>query len=151
MPPIPEPSSIPEPPSRLSDELVELRAIAEWDIPDVLIAYQDDSSLHSSLGQPRAPTGAQLGSEVERSEALRLAGERIAMTLVEPGRNDCRGRIEVSAFDWARRRAELTVWVAPDFRGRGFAAHAIALVTGWLKRDVGLDHVAVMVAVDEDA
>jgi RimJ/RimL family protein N-acetyltransferase len=126
--------AIPEPPSRLSDEVIELRAIAEWDIPDVLIAYQDDRSLHLALGQQRAPTGAQLGSEVERSEALRLAGERLAMTLVEPGRNDCRGRIDVFAFDWERKCAELTIWVAPDFRGRGFAAHALTLATGWLKR-----------------
>jgi RimJ/RimL family protein N-acetyltransferase len=143
--------AIPEPPSRLSDELIELRAIAEWDIPDVLIAYQDDRSLHQVLGQQRAPTGAQLGSEVERSEALRLAGERISMTLVEPGRNDCRGRVDVFAFDWERKRAELTVWVAPDFRGRGFGAHALALAIAWLKREVGLDDVAVVAAVDEDA
>jgi RimJ/RimL family protein N-acetyltransferase len=143
--------AIPEPPPRLSDELIELRAIADWDIPDVLIAYQDDRSLHLALGQQRAPTGAQLGSEVERSEALRLAGERISMTLVEPGRNDCRGRIDVFAFDWERKRAELTIWVAPDFRGRGFAAHALTLAIGWLKREAGLDEVAVVVAVDEDA
>jgi RimJ/RimL family protein N-acetyltransferase len=143
--------AIPEPPSRLGDELIELRAIAEWDIPDVLIAYQDDSSLHRSLGQARAPTGAQLGAEVERSEALRLAGERISMTLVEPGRNDCRGRIDVFAFDWTRRRAELTIWVAPDFRGRGFAAHALTLAIGWLKREGGLDEVAVTATVDQEA
>jgi RimJ/RimL family protein N-acetyltransferase len=143
--------AIPAPPSRLRDELIALRAIAEWDIPDVLIAYQDDSSLHEALGERRAPTGAQLGAEVERSEALRLAGERISLTLVEPGRNDCRGRISVFAFDWERKRAELTVWVAPGFRGRGFADHALALAIGWLKRDVGLEEVAVMAAVDGDA
>lgn len=143
--------AIPAPPSRLRDELIALRAIAEWDIPDVLIAYQDDRSLHEALGERRAPTAAQLGAEVERSEALRLAGERISLTLVEPGRNDCRGRISVSAFDWERKRAELTVWVAPGFRGRGFADHALALAIGWLKRDVGLEEVAVMAAVDGDA
>jgi RimJ/RimL family protein N-acetyltransferase len=143
--------AIPEPPSRLRDELIELRAIAEWDIPDVLIAHQDDPSLHLALGQERAPTGAQLGSEVERSEALRLAGERISLTLVEPGRNDCRGRIDVFGFDWERREAQATVWVAPDHRGRGFAAHALALAIGWLQRDVGLDHVAVVATVDGDA
>ena len=140
---------IPEPPSRLSDELIELRAIAEWDIPDVLIAYQDDRSLHSALGQERSPTGAQLGSQIERSEALRQAGEAISLTLVEPGRNDCRGRIDVFAFDWERKRAELTVWVAPDFRGRAFADQALALAIAWLKRDVGLDDVAVTAVVDD--
>jgi RimJ/RimL family protein N-acetyltransferase len=143
--------AIPEPPARLRDEVIELRGIAEWDIPDVLIAYQDDSSLAQALGERRAPTGAQLGNEVESSEALRLAGERISLTLVETGRNDCRGRINVFAFDWERKCAELAVWVAPDFRGRGYADHALALAIGWLKRDVGLDDIAVLAAVDDDA
>jgi RimJ/RimL family protein N-acetyltransferase len=143
--------AIPEPPARLRDDVIELRGIAEWDIPDVLIAYQDDSSLHRALGEQRAPTGAQLGNEVERSGALRLAGERISLTLVEPGRNDCRGRINVFGFDWDRKRAELAVWVAPDFRGRGFADHALALTIDWLKRDVGLADIAVLAAVDGDA
>jgi RimJ/RimL family protein N-acetyltransferase len=143
--------AIPEPPPRLSDEVIELRAIAEWDIPDVLIAYQDDPTLHVALGQERSPTGALLGNQVERSEALRLAGEGISLTLVEPGRSDCRGRIDVFAFDWERKRAELTVWVAPDFRGRGFAAHALTLAIGWLKRDVGFEDVVVTTAVDDEA
>jgi RimJ/RimL family protein N-acetyltransferase len=143
-------ASIPEPPARLGDEVIELRAIAEWDIPEILIAHQDDPSLHAALGEKRPPTGAQLGSQVESSEARRLAGEEFSMTLVEPGRNDCRGRIDVFAFDWQRSRAELAVWVAPQFRGRGFAAHAVALASDWLEREAGLDEVAVTVMVDED-
>ena len=62
--------SIPEPPDRIGDELIELRPIAEWDIPEVLIAHQDDRELHRRLGLSKPPTGAQLGSEVERAERI---------------------------------------------------------------------------------
>ena len=142
---------IPEPPNRLSDGVVELRAIADWDIPEILIAHQDDPGLHVALGQSRPPTGAQLGSQVENSEAERLAGERISLTLVEPGKNDCRGRVDVFNVDFEHGQAQIAVWVAPQFRGRGFAAHALRLASAWLKEGVGLADVTVAAVVDEDS
>lgn len=140
---------IPEPPERLADAVVALRAIAEWDIPEILIAHQDDPQLHAKLGQARPPTGAQLGRQVEEAQAHRLAGSSFSLTLVEPGGSDCRGRIDVSAIDWDQRRAELSVWVAPQFRGRGYGDHALALATAWLTGAVGLSDLAVSVVVDE--
>lgn len=140
---------IPEPPARLGDQIVELRAIAEWDIPEILIAHQDDPELHAKLGQQRPPSGAQLGREVEAAEAQRLAGVAVSLTLVEPGQNDCCGRLDVAPIDWDQARAELSVWVAPRFRGRGFADHALTLASGWLTEAVGLSDLAVIVAVDD--
>ena len=70
----------------MGDELIELRPIAEWDIPEVLIAHQDDRELHRWLGMSKPPTGAQLGSEVDDAEAHRLAGDVLKLTIVEPGR-----------------------------------------------------------------
>ena len=141
--------SIPVPPARLSDEVVALRGIAEWDIPEILIAYQDDRELHVSLGRERQPTGAELGRQVERSEAERLAGSTISLTLVEPGGNDCRGRLDVSGIDWEAGSAELSVWVAPGYRGQGLAAHALALVEDWLRAEVGLQTLTVRARVDD--
>src|SRR5579872_272608 len=97
--------SIPEPPDRIVDELIELRPIEEWDIPEVLIAHQDDPELHRRLGLPRPPTGAQLGGEVDDAQAWRRAGAGVKLTIVEPGSNDCRGRVEVDDVDWDRGSA----------------------------------------------
>jgi RimJ/RimL family protein N-acetyltransferase len=135
--------AIPEPPEHLADELVELRQIAEWDIPEVLIAHQDDRELHRRLGLPKPPTGAQLGSEVDQAQARRLAGESLKLTIIEPGSNDCRGRVEIDTIDWERRSAELRVWVAPQRRGRGYEQHAAALAGNWLRSGVGLDELNV--------
>jgi RimJ/RimL family protein N-acetyltransferase len=135
--------SIPQPPERMGDEFIELRPIAEWDIPEVLIAHQDDRELHQWLGLSRPPTGAQLGSEVEQAEAHRLAGDSLKLTIVEPGSNDCRGRVEVDRFDWQGGSADVRIWVAPQLRGRGYEQRAAELAGEWLRSTVGLRELSI--------
>jgi len=130
--------SIPEPPERFGDDHVELRAIAGWDIPEVLIAHQDDRDLHKRLDLQKPPSGAQLGLEVEQAQQARAAGESIRFTIVAPGRNDCRGRVEVDAFDWETGSAVMRVWVAPQLRGRGYEQRAAGLAAKWLFDTAGL-------------
>jgi RimJ/RimL family protein N-acetyltransferase len=137
--------TIPQPPDRFGDDLVELREIAEWDIPEVLIAHQDDRELHRRLGLQKPPTGAQLGSEVERAGAERFSGSSVKLTIVEPGRNDCRGRVEVDRFDWERGSARVLVWAAPQVRGRGYEQRAAELASEWLRSGVGLRDLEVTV------
>jgi RimJ/RimL family protein N-acetyltransferase len=136
--------AIPELKGRLSDGVVELRAISEWDIPEILIAHQDDPCLHVELGLERAPSGAQLGSEVERAEAERIAGASVALTIVEPGSEDCIGRVEVRRIDWDAAAAELVVWVAPRRADRGIGARALRLAGAWLQEACGLEQLTVV-------
>ncbi len=135
--------SIPPPPDRIVDALVELRPIAEWDIPEVLIAHQDDPELHRRLGAAHPPTGAELGRQVEEEAARRHAGAAVSLTIVEPGGSDCRGRVEVDGIDWSRGGAEVRVWVIPQLRGRGYEQRAADLATRWLRESVGLDALSV--------
>ena len=127
----------------MSGELIELRPIAEWDIPEVLIAHQDDPGLHRWLGLSKPPTGAELGSQVENAEAQRLAGAAIRLTIVEPGSNDCLGRVEVDGFDWERRSAIARVWAVAQPRERALECeHGASLLAGeWLESVVGLREV----------
>jgi RimJ/RimL family protein N-acetyltransferase len=122
----------------MGDELIELRPIAEWDIPEVLIAHQDDRRLHSWLGLDKPPTGAQLGTEVEQAESQRMAGTAVKLTIVQRGGNDCLGRVEVDGFDWERASAEVHIWIAPQLRGRGYEQRAADLAERWLRATVGL-------------
>jgi RimJ/RimL family protein N-acetyltransferase len=122
----------------MSGDLIELRPIAEWDIPEVLIAHQDDPELHRWVGLSKPPTGAQLGREVENAETQRMAGVAIKLTIVESGGNDCRGRVEVDDIGWQRASADVRVWVAPQLRGRGYEQQAADLAGEWLRSTVGL-------------
>jgi len=142
---------IPELRDRLSDGEVELRTSTEWDIPDILIAHQDDQELYRRLGMIRPPSGAELGSAAERAPAERASGTGVKLTIVEPGGDDCRGRVEVHEIDWEHQSAELGIWVAPRLRGQGVARRALRLAAGWLFETVGLRQLTLNVAADNVA
>jgi [ribosomal protein S5]-alanine N-acetyltransferase len=124
--------SIPTLEQPLLGERVGLRLAAERDIPEVLIAHQDDPELHARLGLQRPPSGAELGRQMELAERERETGVRVRLTIVESGSDACRGRISVHSIDWEGGRAELGMWLAPQARGRGLARAALRLVADWL-------------------
>lgn len=116
----------------LQDERVRLRDAAERDIPEVLIAYEDDREMHLRLGQARPPSGAQLGRLAESENADRAAGSRATLTIVEPPSDLCLGQVTVHDLDWDNGSVELSIWLAPAYRGRGLGARALALASRWL-------------------
>jgi RimJ/RimL family protein N-acetyltransferase len=125
----------------LSDGVVALRQSTERDIPEILIAYQDDRRLHQALGEDRPPSGAALGSRAERAPDELRAGRLLTLTILQEGSDVCRGEVRIADVNWEARRAALRVWVAPGLRGQGLARRAHGLVTGWLSHDCGLDGV----------
>jgi RimJ/RimL family protein N-acetyltransferase len=142
--------SLPELREPLTDGVVGVRPGAERDIPEVLIAYQDDPSMYLRMGQLRPPSGAELGRRAERAETDRVAGRGLTLTILEAGDDTCRGQIYVDGIDWDNSRAELGIWVAPQRRGRSLAARALALVAPWLLRDGGLQRVGVATETDNE-
>jgi RimJ/RimL family protein N-acetyltransferase len=135
--------SFPELRQSLDGGSVKVRLAAERDIPEVLIAYQDDPELHLRLGQLRPPSGAELGRRAENAEADRIAGRNLAMTILEGQEDICRGQISVHHVDWENRRAELGIWIAPGWRGRGLARRSLALAGRWLLSEAGLERVQI--------
>ena len=125
-------SSFPRLAEPLTDGAVVLRDYEERDIPEILIAYQDDPRLHVDNREDRPPSGAELGSRAERETTARAAGERATLTVLEPGSDTCRGQIRVEPVDWDQARAELTIWLAPQARGRGLGRAALRLAGEWL-------------------
>ncbi len=129
--------SIPELDQPLSDGRVALRDAAERDIPEILIAHEDDPQMHVRLGLLQPPSGAELGRQMERARSERAAGIRTRLTILEGGSDDCRGRIMVHDVDWDSARAELGLWVVPQLRGRGLARGALRLAARWLFLNCG--------------
>jgi ribosomal-protein-alanine N-acetyltransferase len=129
----------------LTDGVVSLRPFAERDIPEILIAYQDDPKLHLRLGEERPPSGAALGRRAERADAERRAGVAIALVLTQAGDDTCRGEVVVPAVDWENQRAQLSAWVAAGARGRGYAARALGLASRWLLTNAGIERVEIFV------
>ncbi len=134
----------------LTDGRVALRLAAERDIPEILIAHQDDRDLHLRLGMPRPPSGAELGSQAERGEVEREAGTAVRLTILKPGDDTCRGRLAVHHLEWEQARAELGIWVAPQLRGRGLGRGALRLAAGWLFGACGLERLSLVTEPDNE-
>jgi RimJ/RimL family protein N-acetyltransferase len=144
MPPIPE---LTEP---LTDGQICVRMAAERDIPEILIAYQDDRKLHLRLGQERPPSGAQLGTQCEEAPAELAAGTHAQLTITDAGADDCVGQVAVHHIDWDNARAELGIWVAPQLRNQGVARRALRLVAPWLFAAWGLRRLALLTEPDNE-
>ena len=142
--------AFPELEEPLHDERIALRFAAERDIPEILIAHQDDPTLYARLGDLRAPSGAELGRQAERAQADRLAGTHLELTIVEVGADHCRGRIAVGHVDDDAAQVELRAWVAPQCRGRGYARRGLALASRWLFDACGVMRVALLTETDNE-
>ena len=116
----------------LQNDAVAIRDAAERDIPEILIAYQDDPEMHVWFGADRPPSGAELGRQMEREPELRASGAAATWAILEPGSDVCRGQVNVHHIDWEHARGELGIWLAPQVRGRGLSRHALRLISGWL-------------------
>jgi RimJ/RimL family protein N-acetyltransferase len=134
----------------IADDVV-VRDGDERDIPEILIAYQDDPELHLRMGEDRPPSGAELGSRAENEYADRATGVHATLTIIEPGADICRGQIYVHHIEWEHMRAELGIWLAPQFRGRGLGSRALALVATWLIKTCGFKRVEVLTESDNVA
>jgi RimJ/RimL family protein N-acetyltransferase len=151
--------SFPDLTDPLSSPGVQLRLAAERDIPEILIAHQDDPELYLAMGLRRPPSGAELGRRIEHGPSERRAGISLWLTILAPGGNrsdgrvsdDCSGQIDVHAVDWDHLRAELGIWVAPGRRGSGLGAQALRLAAQWLLTDCGLERVQLLTEPDNQA
>jgi RimJ/RimL family protein N-acetyltransferase len=134
----------------LVDERAAVRDYAERDIPEILIAHQDDPQLHLRIGIDRPPSGAELGRLAEQEQGDRRVGRRAAFTILEPGSDVFRGRIVLTGIDWDNGRGELGIWLAPQARGKGLASAALRLLSRWLLRTCALERLQLTTESDND-
>jgi len=137
--------AFPDPPPSLTDGTVTLRLAAERDIPETLIAHQDDPALAAALGLTRPPSGAELGRRAEAAAGERAAGRALWLTVLAAGGSDeCLGQLDVGDVEPDEGRASITIWIAPAHRRRGLGGAALALAGRWLIGEVGLRRLQIL-------
>jgi RimJ/RimL family protein N-acetyltransferase len=143
--------SIPDLIQPLRDDDVEVRFAAERDIPEILIAYQDDPRLHLKLGFERPPSGAELGRAIESAAAERAAGTGARLTMVQLGSDEFGGQIDLRRIDWDHASAEIGIWLAPAVRSRGLGRRALGLASRWALNACGLERVGILTEPGNEA
>src|SRR5579862_332151 len=108
---------IPELAEPLTDGTITLRLQEERDIPEVLVAFDNDQHLHVDRGLEHPPSGAELGRALEEAPQRRAAGIDETLSIVEDSGRFA-GELIVHSIDWDDRRAELGVWLVPRMRGK---------------------------------
>ena len=139
---------IPPPDRPLTDGRVSLRLTNASDIPEILIAYEDDRHLHERLGEARPPSGADLGRASEEAAQLLAEGRRAQLTITEQGSDICVGVVTIDELDWDHDRGEIHIWVAPAKRGNGYAPAALRLACGWAFGAWGIARLVALVEPD---
>jgi RimJ/RimL family protein N-acetyltransferase len=129
----------------LRDEVAVVRLAAERDIPEVLIAHQDDPALADALGLRRPPSGAELGRAIEQTEPRLSAGAGATLTITPSREDGCVGQVEVDPVDPDHERVDLRIWLAPASRGGGLGTAALRLSSTWLLATAGLQRVQLLV------
>jgi RimJ/RimL family protein N-acetyltransferase len=135
----------------LRNDSVGLRLEAERDIPEVLIAHQDDPTMHVRLGLERPPSGAELGRRIERGPDDRRMGQAVRFTILAPGSEVCCGQLDVHHVEWEHRRAEAGLWVVLGRRREGLGSGALTLAARWLFGSCGLARLELLTEPDNQA
>ena len=147
------PTSIPPLSAPLSDGTITLRLGEERDIPEILVAHDNDSKLHANRGLRRPPSGAELGRSLEEAPSRRAAGTDEELTIVAGPTADGEflGQVIIHSIEWEDRRAALGVWLTTAARGRGAGRRALQLTAQWLFDAWGMERIALHTAPDNTA
>jgi RimJ/RimL family protein N-acetyltransferase len=132
----------------LTDGVVTIRPLLPADAPAFAAAFREDPTIGVMIGAETDPT---------EEDALRQATEEPApgrlppLAIADAGSLEFLGSIGLYRINEHHRRGEVGFWLLPSARGRGLAARAVKLVTGWAFESLGFDRVELTTAPDNAA
>jgi RimJ/RimL family protein N-acetyltransferase len=111
------------------DEVVGLRYFELADVDDVTAACQDPEIIRWTATIPSPYTSAHARGWIERHEQWRRQGSAVHFAIVDPVDGKLSGAISLDSLQ--RPPIQVGYWVAGWARDRGFASHALRLVSSW--------------------
>lgn len=135
--------------SRIPGERVTLREFREEDLSGMRAWRTDPESTRYLGGQSLMPAS---WDETEAELRRYLSGDAGGVNWVIAEKDSLRylGQISLMMIDQLNRRAELSVVMAPDQTGKGYAREGIRLALAFAFRSLNLNRVFLKVAADNE-
>jgi RimJ/RimL family protein N-acetyltransferase len=150
-PPGPVPRMLPDlPDGELTDGTVTLRPLGPADVEDTYELRSLPEVYLRSIA-PRPPERDAVEQLCAQSEMRWLAGERATLTIREAATGAYAGDLGLFAEQLLLGQARLGYSLLPAWRGRGFAARAVRLVTAWAFDQLNLARLVAGTAPDNVA
>lgn len=133
----------------LSNETVTLRALEPTDL-ETLYRWENDTALWA-VSDTIAPYSREaLWHYLQNYTGDIYAGRqlRLMVTLTEDG--TAAGTVDFLNFDPLNNRAELGLFIATEFRGKGLGRQALDLLTSYARQHIGLRQLYVYIAIDNE-
>ena len=133
----------------LSNETVSLRALEPTDL-ETLYRWENDTALWA-VSDTIAPYSREaLWHYLQNYTGDIYAGRqlRLMVTLTKDG--TAAGTVDFLNFDPLNNRAELGLFIATEFRGKGLGRQALDLLTSYARQHIGLRQLYVYIALDNE-
>lgn len=120
----------------------------EPDDLDSLYLWENDTALWP-YGSTRAPlTRHQIWQYIDSYDGDIFAQRQLRMIIVDNQSGRAVGTVDLYDFDARDGRAYIGIFVASEFRNRGFAGEAMALIGEYGRETLGLHQLAAWVSVE---
>ena len=133
----------------LSNDIISLRALEPTDL-DTLYKWENDTALWAVSDTVAPYSREALWHYLEQYTGDIYAQRqlRLMVTLNDGGAPV--GTVDFLNFDPLNNRAELGLFIAPEFRDKGLGRQALDLLTAYSREHIGLRQLYVFIAVDNE-
>lgn len=133
----------------LSNDIVALRALEPTDL-DTLYRWENDTALWS-VSDTIAPYSREaLWHYLENYTGDIYAQRQLRLMITTPTDGSPVGTVDFLNFDPLNNRAELGLFIASEFRGKGLGRQALELLTAYARDHIGLRQLYVFIALDNE-
>ncbi len=133
----------------LSNDIVALRALEPTDL-DTLYRWENDTALWS-VSDTIAPYSREaLWHYLEYYTGDIYAQRQLRLMITTPTDGSPVGTVDFLNFDPLNNRAELGLFIASEFRGKGLGRQALELLTAYARDHIGLRQLYVFIAIDNE-